>query len=75
LAKTHDFLWLLGVFFSNDREQQGDDERSFGVWRMQSGKRMYTAYHVPRMKAIGVNERGDGVFTDKNSVEPSKTAV
>lgn len=23
-----------------------DDERSFGVWRMMSGKRMYPAYHV-----------------------------
>ena len=30
-----------------------DDERSFGVWRMMSGKRMYPAYHVPWLTGRG----------------------
>ncbi|CAK9098843.1 unnamed protein product [Durusdinium trenchii] len=41
-----DRLFALFVVAAVPDLMDGDDERSFGVWRIQSGKRMYTAYHV-----------------------------
>ena len=39
-------LFTLFVVAAVPDISDGDDERSFGVWRVQSGRRLYTAYQV-----------------------------
>lgn len=46
VSTVRSFRFALFVVAAVPDLMDGDDERSFGVWRIQSGKRMYTAYHV-----------------------------
>mmetsp|Transcript_59273 Transcript_59273/g.111059 ORF Transcript_59273/g.111059 Transcript_59273/m.111059 type:complete len:626 (+) Transcript_59273:25-1902(+) len=43
---TGNRLFTLFVVAAVPDISDGDDERSFGVWRVQSGRRLYTAYQV-----------------------------
>lgn len=45
-SPTGNRLFTLFVVAVVPDISDGDDERSFGVWRIQSGRRLYTAYQV-----------------------------
>jgi len=58
-----DHLFALFIVSAVPDLMDGDDERSFGVWRMQSAKRMYTAYNVIYQGPLDLKRK-------KSTIEP-----
>lgn len=61
-----DRLFALFIVAAVPDLMDGDDERSFGVWRMQSGKRMYTAYHVVYSAPMDIRRKRPVMEVRKN---------
>lgn len=61
-----DRLFALFIVAAVPDLMDGDDERSFGVWRMQSGKRMYTAYHVVYSAPMDIRRKRPMLEVRKN---------
>ena len=61
-----DRLFALFIVAAVPDLMDGDDERSFGVWRMQSGKRMYTAYHVVYSAPMDIKRKRPVMEVRKN---------